>query len=72
MPELTGAELVQLLNSDQRFAGIPVLMLTAKALELDLNRLREEMGVTAVMAKPFGPTELVRQVAECLEKTAVQ
>ncbi|MEO1497064.1 MAG: response regulator [Planctomycetota bacterium] len=63
MPRLNGLELVDRLREDERFATTPVVLLTAKGLELDADRLREEYGVAAVLIKPFSPTELGQLVS---------
>lgn len=74
MPRMDGLELCQKLRADGRYSHLPVLMLTAKGLELDAERLRGELGLAEVMFKPFSPRELARSVArhlgEALEKTA--
>lgn len=64
MPQMTGLELVERLRADGRFTQLPVLLLTAKGLELDLERLRSELGVAEVMPKPFSPKQLARTIAQ--------
>ena len=70
MPELTGVELCQRLREDERYARTPVIMVTAKGLELDLARLQDELGVTVALAKPFSPIEMIRQIEDCLASVA--
>lgn len=74
MPRMSGDELCQKMRSDGRYQSLPVLMLTAKALELDAERFRTDLGVAEIMSKPFSPRELARSVGrhlnESLEKTA--
>lgn len=62
MPEMTGVELCQNLRSLPAYATCPILMLTAKGLELDLQNLKETLGIAAALPKPFSPTELVATV----------
>ncbi len=45
-------------------ADLPILMLTAKGYELSHRMLSEQLGVLAILAKPFSPRALVRQVEE--------
>jgi len=49
------------------YAQTPVIMLTAKGLELELNELKNELGISATFIKPFSPSAVVREVSECLE-----
>jgi two-component system alkaline phosphatase synthesis response regulator PhoP len=70
MPEMSGTEVCTLMRSDPRLASVPVLMLTAKSLELDSSRLREELGVRELVAKPFSVCELTETVRGCLGGSA--
>lgn len=70
MPGLSGCELVERLRSDMRLAGLPIIMLTAKGLELDVARLTDEFRVNAVIAKPFSPRELVAAIRVHMDPTA--
>jgi CheY-like chemotaxis protein len=66
MPELTGYQLCQHLLADPRHAKTPVVMLTAKGLELDVQALVRDLGIREVIVKPFSPQELVQTVNNCL------
>ena len=66
MPHVSGEQLVRHLQQDTKYSRIPIIMLTAKALELDVTRLRDEFNIAAVIAKPFSPTDLVGTVEACL------
>ena len=66
MPEMTGCELCALLRAEPEFANLPIIMLTAKGMELELPRLREELRITATFLKPFSPKEIVKAVEDCL------
>ncbi|MGL4514589.1 MAG: response regulator [Lacipirellulaceae bacterium] len=58
MPRMTGLELCSRLNSLYGFAGTPIVLLTAKGLELEIDRVRSEHGVTELLLKPFSPAHL--------------
>lgn len=62
MPEMTGAELCQRIHESDRTSGLPVIMLTAKELELDPDFLMQGLGVRRVLGKPFSPAQLVEAV----------
>ena len=65
MPDMDGPSTLQLLRSNQATAKIPVIFLTAKVQGSDRKRFAE-MGVAAVLAKPFDPMLLCGQIAEAL------
>ncbi len=61
MPGLNGIQLVQAVRADSR-CDIPFLLVTASASPQDLSDARRA-GVTDVLGKPFGFTELRDKVA---------
>jgi len=64
MPELTGLELCRELRKLPEYKNCPILLLTAKGLELELPRLRDELGIDATFSKPFSPSAIVKKVNE--------
>ncbi len=66
MPRLDGLGLCRRLREDPRTQRLPILMLTAKGFELDVADVCQRYGVTAVIAKPFSPRELVDIVRQTL------
>ena len=67
LPEIDGLEVCKLLRRDQTTAKIPILMLTAKAAEID-RVLGLELGADDYVTKPFSPRELVLRVKKILER----
>ena len=65
MPDMDGPTTLQLLRSNDATAGIPVIFLTAKVQSADRKRFAE-LGVAAVLSKPFDPMSLGDQIAEAL------
>src|SRR5215475_12105117 len=65
LPEVDGMEVCKILRRDQRTSGIPILMLTAKAAEID-RVLGLELGADDYVTKPFSPRELVLRVKRLL------
>lgn len=61
MPDLNGFETLVLLRQDEGTAGIPVVMVTGRAQEVDVAR-GTRLGVDAYLTKPFEPAELVEVV----------
>jgi DNA-binding response OmpR family regulator len=71
MPRLSGTELLARLKADPARAGLPVLMLTARADEA--HRLATlTVGVDDYLTKPFVPAELLARVAALLRRHAVR
>jgi CheY-like chemotaxis protein len=65
MPGMTGVEVAGQLREDPVTAGIPVVLLTAKAQETDKEQGRR-VGVKAYLVKPFSPLELLQVVDDIL------
>jgi two-component system cell cycle response regulator DivK len=61
MPVLDGRAATRALKADARTRGIPVVMLTAMALSVDRERLREE-GFSGVLFKPVLPFHFLADV----------
>lgn len=66
MPRMEGLDCCRRLRELEQYRETPVILLTAKALELDRQELADEFGVTAVFMKPFSPIELVHFIQDCL------
>jgi two-component system phosphate regulon response regulator PhoB len=67
LPEMSGLEVCKLLRRDAKTATIPIIMLTAKAAEID-RILGLELGADDYVTKPFSPRELVLRVKKRLEQ----
>ncbi len=68
LPELDGLEVCKLMRRDPATAGIPVLMLTAKAAEMD-RVVGLELGADDYVTKPYSPRELVLRIRKLLKRT---
>jgi DNA-binding response OmpR family regulator len=67
MPGMTGLEACRLLKQDSRTMRIPVVMLTAKAEEVD-RIVGLELGADDYVTKPFSPRELVLRIQAILRR----
>lgn len=65
MPKMTGYDVCNELKKDDRFKGMPIVMLSAKSQAEDLKKA-EELGVVCYMTKPFSPIALVNKVQELI------
>ncbi len=61
MPGMDGPTLLRRMRSDPELARIPVIFMTAKARTNEVGRLRE-LSAIGVIAKPFDPMTLGKQV----------
>lgn len=67
LPEVDGLEVCKLLRRDPATAGVPIILLTAKAAEID-RVLGLELGADDYVTKPFSPRELVLRVKKLVER----
>ena len=67
LPELDGLEVCKALRRDLATARIPIIMLTAKAGEID-RVLGLELGADDYLTKPFSPRELVLRIKNVLQR----
>ncbi len=67
LPEVSGLEVCKLLRRHPATAAIPIIMLTAKAAEID-RVLGLELGADDYVTKPFSPRELVLRVKALLRR----
>jgi len=67
LPEIDGLEVCKMLRRDPATAGIPIIMVTAKAAEID-RILGLELGADDYITKPFSPRELVLRVKKMLQR----
>ena len=68
LPTLDGLEVCRRLRASTSTATLPIIMLTAKAAEVD-RVLGLEMGADDYITKPFSPRELVARVRAVLRRT---
>jgi two-component system phosphate regulon response regulator PhoB len=68
MPRFSGLEVCRELRSRSELAGLPVIMLSAKAHRSDLE-LGLAAGVDDYITKPFSPREALRRVYEALARS---
>jgi DNA-binding response OmpR family regulator len=67
LPGMDGFQLCALFKRDDSLRQTPILMLTARTQESDIER-GIALGANAYMTKPFKPDDLLRQIAELLDQ----
>ena len=69
LPEVDGLEVCRRLKAAPQTSGIPIIMLTAKAEEID-RVLGLELGADDYVVKPFSMRELLARVKAVLRRSA--
>jgi len=67
LPGMDGLEVCRRLRAESTTAGVPIIMLTAKADEVD-RVVGLELGADDYVVKPFSPKELVARVRAVLRR----
>jgi CheY-like chemotaxis protein len=65
MPEMDGPTTFREMQKNPLISDIPVILLTAKVQGVDQRRFAD-LGVAAVLFKPFDPMTLAQQIAKVL------
>ena len=71
LPEMDGFEACKVLRLDPATAKVPIIMLTAKAAEID-RVLGLELGADDYLTKPFSPRELLLRIKKVLARGATE
>lgn len=66
MPVRDGLQVLEELQSDPQLKGVPVVMLSARGHERDIERALA-LGAVDYIVKPFDPQELVERVLRALQ-----
>ncbi len=69
LPEVDGLEVCRVLRREAATADIPIVMLTARAAEMD-RVVGLEIGADDYVTKPFSPRELVLRIKKLLGRAA--
>jgi len=72
MPRLDGVGLIKRLRQDEATAQLPIVLLTAKGLELSHDELLGQWQVATIVSKPFSPRQLLACVEQILTTGSYQ
>jgi CheY-like chemotaxis protein len=64
MPGRTGLDIARGLRQEQPDRNLPIILLSARGLELNASQIKQELSISAVLFKPYSPMELVQIVSE--------
>ena len=71
LPKMDGFEVCRLIKQEDLYSQIPIIMLTARAEEID-RIVGLELGADDYIAKPFSPRELVLRVKAILKRSVTK
>jgi two-component system, chemotaxis family, chemotaxis protein CheY len=66
MPMMTGIQMCENMRQLPQHKRTPFILLTAKCMEIDFDRLQQTLGISVALPKPFSPSELVNCIEEAL------
>jgi two-component system chemotaxis response regulator CheY len=66
MPMMTGVQLCENIRQLPAYQRTPIILLTAKCMELSVDQLQRRLGISAALPKPFSPSELITCIEESL------
>jgi CheY-like chemotaxis protein len=69
MPNVNGWQVAEVLKADPRTRPIPIVFLSARAMEADVRK-GTELGVQAYVTKPFDPIDLMELINQLLTERA--
>lgn len=67
MPQMDGIQTLEHIRSEERFANLPVIFLTASGDAGDADKA-QSLGASGYLKKPFLPPDLLKCVGEALNK----
>ncbi|MCX5665845.1 MAG: response regulator [Candidatus Omnitrophica bacterium] len=67
LPKMNGYKVCAALKTDEKYKKIPILILSAKAQEVD-RKMSEEAGADIYMSKPFEAQELMTNIKNLLKE----
>lgn len=70
MPEMSGEELCHAIRSGTHNARVPILLVSAKGYELDIQSLVDRLSLSRVLLKPFSPRDIVETARSLIQPVA--
>jgi DNA-binding response OmpR family regulator len=71
LPGMLGTDLCKSLREMAQYRSTPIILCTAKGLELDRANVVKECGLTEVLFKPVSPRKLVSAINDLLATASV-
>lgn len=61
MPLMDGLELIRTLKQDDRYKGLPIIMVSTESAEMD-KKIAREMGASSYIVKPVTQDRLIYEI----------
>ncbi|MGB9738489.1 MAG: response regulator [Chloroflexus aggregans] len=71
MPRMDGIELVRAIRADERYATLPIIMITASPKEQDEVKAAG-VGVNAFLTKPFDSDDLIGEIERLMCQPSIK
>lgn len=71
MPLCSGLELIEQIRGQDAYANLPIILCTARGMELDKEGLRLRYNLSEIMHKPFSPRMLADRARSLIESEEV-
>jgi CheY-like chemotaxis protein len=68
MPNVNGWQVAEALKADEETRDIPIVFLSARAMEADVRK-GNDLGVSSYVTKPFDPIDLMELVHRLLKQS---
>ena len=69
MPNVNGWQVAEALKSDRATRDIPIIFLSARAMDADVRK-GTSLGVESYVTKPFDPIDLMELIERLIEESA--
>jgi CheY-like chemotaxis protein len=71
MPVVDGAELCKAVRTELHLTDMPILMCSAKGLEINIEKLKSDFGISKLVFKPFSMREIVSAAQSLIAEKSV-
>ena len=72
MPGMDGEQLCSRIRNNERLCALPIVLVTGRGYEIDVEALRERYNLAAVFVKPFSLKELLDTTKRAVSAPAVR
>lgn len=71
MPGVEGLDVIRAIRSGTQNKDCPIILCTARVMELETAKLKEELNILTILGKPFSPREIVETVLKVVRNNRI-